>query len=98
MSFEGNWNLKLQSPMGERPATLTVTQEGATLGGSISSDAGNSEISGTSDGDAIEFSSSMEGPMGAITLEFKGTVSGDEATGSVQFGQFGGGSWSGARA
>ena len=40
---------------------------------------------------------SMRGPTGEMKLDFKGTVSGDEISGQVQFGSFGSGTFKGIR-
>ena len=33
MSFEGNWQLTISSPMGERPASLSITETTGNLEG-----------------------------------------------------------------
>ena len=97
MSVEGTWNLKIQSPMGEQPATLELTGDGE-LTGKMSASVGNTDLTGSLDGDAITLKGEMEGQMGKIELDFTGTVDGDEISGDVQFGSFGSGSWSATRA
>jgi len=46
MSVDGNWNLTMSTPMGERNATLTLTSAGGTLTGTQAAD-GNSARSST---------------------------------------------------
>jgi L-seryl-tRNA(Ser) seleniumtransferase len=83
--------------MGEQSATLELTDAGGVLSGSFTAPQGSTEVSGKLDGDAVEFSGTMQGPMGAVELSFSGTLSGDEMSGEVQFGSFGSGSWSATR-
>jgi hypothetical protein len=97
MSVEGNWDLKIQSPMGEQPAKLELTGDSA-LTGKMSASVGNTDLTGSLDGDALTLKGEMEGQMGKIELDFTGTVDGDAISGDVQFGSFGSGSWSAIRA
>ncbi|MDP6607227.1 MAG: hypothetical protein QF664_13380 [Dehalococcoidia bacterium] len=96
MSVEGSWALKISSPMGEQPATLEL-KGSDSLTGSMNASVGNSELTGSLDGDAIEFKGEMDSQMGKIELTFTGTVDGDEMSGSAQFGSFGSGGWTATR-
>ena len=97
MSADGNWRLVVASPIGERPATLSVTTDGSTLKGSQQADGNSTEIfDGTVDGNAVSWKVSIVDPM-PMTLEFKGTIDGDELSGSVTLGAFGDASFSGTR-
>ena len=89
MSFEGNWQLTISSPMGERPATLSITETTGNLEGSLSTGMGTSPIYGYADESSVAFSASVQGPMGAVKLDFTGVVTGDEASGQMQFGSYG---------
>ncbi len=98
MIADGNWSLVVATPMGERPATLSVTTDGSTLKGSQQADGNSAEIfDGTVDGNAVSWKISIVDPM-PMTLEFKGTIDGDELSGSVTLGAFGDASFSGTRA
>ena len=97
MSFDGDWQLTISSPMGERPASLSITETTGNLEGSLTTGMGTSPISGYADESSVAFSASVQGPMGAVKLDFIGTVTGDEASGQMQFGSMGGGPWHGAR-
>lgn len=98
MIADGNWSLVVATPMGERPATLSVTTDGSTLRGSQQAEGNSAEIfDGTIDGNAVSWKISIVDPM-PMTLEFKGTIDGDELSGSVTLGAFGDASFSGTRA
>jgi hypothetical protein len=97
MTADGNWSLVVVTPLGERRGTLSLKTEGTTLTGSQSADGNSAEIfDGSVTGDAISWKVSITDPM-PMTLEFTGTIDGDEVTGSVILGDFGTSSFSGAR-
>jgi hypothetical protein len=97
MTADGNWNLVVSTPMGERLATLSVKTEGGALKGSQMADGNSTEIfDGTVSGNAVSWKVAITDPM-PMTLEFNGTVNGDELSGSVTLGAFGNSSFSGTR-
>ena len=93
MTADGNWNLVVASPLGERRGTLSVKTEGTTLRGQMI-DANSTEI--FDNGDEICWKVNITDPM-PMTLEFTGTINGDELAGSVILGGFGTSSFSGRR-
>ncbi len=97
MSADGNWNLVVATPMGDRPATLSVKTDGSALTGS-QGDGGNSTdiFDGTVNGNEASWKVSITDPM-PMTLEFTGTINGDAISGSVKLGAFGTASFSGTR-
>ena len=98
MTADGNWNLVISTPMGERQATLSVKTEDSTLTGSQMAEGNSAEIfDGAVIGDAISWKVSITDPM-PMTLEFNGTLSGNELNGSVVLGGFGTSTFSGTRA
>ena len=97
MSFDGNWQLTISSPMGERPASLSITETTGNIEGSLTTGMGTSPIYGYADESSVAFSASVQGPMGAVKLDFTGTFTGDEVSGEMQFGSMGSGPWHGAR-
>ena len=83
MTADGNWNLVVSTPMGERRATLSATTDGSTLKGSRIADGNSVEIfDGMVNGNELSWKVSITEPM-PMTLEFNGTVNGDELSGSV---------------
>ena len=98
MAADGNWNLVISTPMGERQATLSVKAEGGTLKGSQTADGNSAQIfDGTVSGDDVAWKVSITDPM-EMTLEFAGKVTGDKIGGSVKLGMFGSSTFSGTRA
>ena len=97
MTTDGNWNLVVETPMGQRRAALSVKSDGAALSGIQTADENTAEIfDGSVDGNAISWKVSITDPM-PMTLEFNGTINGDELSGNVTLGAFGNASFSGAR-
>jgi|SRR5579863_5806522 len=97
MAADGNWNLIISTPMGERQATLSAKTEGRTLKGSQEAEGNSAEIfDGRVDGDAISWKVSITNPM-PMTLEFEATVQGNNLSGTVVLGAFGSSSFSGTR-
>ena len=82
MAADGNWNLVVSTPMGERLATLSLKADGGTLTGSQMADGNTAEIfDGTVNGNQLSWKVSISDPM-PLTLEFNGTVDGNEVAGS----------------
>ena len=97
MTADGNWNLVVSTPMGERRGSLSLKTEGSIVKGSQMADGNSTEIfDGTVNGDEISWKVSITDPM-PMTLEFTGTVDGDEIAGTVKLGEFGNSSFSGSR-
>ena len=98
MSADGNWNLVVSTPMGERQATLSAKTDGGVLKGSQMAEGNSAQIfDGTVNGNAIAWKVSITDPM-PMTLEFTGAVNGNELSGNVKLGNFGSSSFSGVRA
>jgi hypothetical protein len=98
MTADGNWNLVVSTPMGERHGSLSLKTEGTTVKGSQMADGNSTEIfDGAINGNEISWKVSITDPM-PMTLEFTGTIDGDEIAGTVKLGEFGNSSFSGVRA
>ena len=89
MAVDGNWNITMTTPMGERKATLTLKNSGGTLTGTQGADGNSAEIfDGTVSGDDVAWKVSITNPM-PLTLEFTGKVSGDSMSGEMGIGPMG---------
>ena len=90
MTADGNWNLVVSTPMGERHGSLSLKTEGTTVKGSQMAHGNSTEIfDGTVNGIEISWKVSITDPM-PMTLEFTGTVDGDEIAGTVEVDPGGG--------
>jgi hypothetical protein len=98
MAVDGNWNITMSTPMGERNATLAVTSAGGTLTGTQGADGNSGEIfDGAVDGDDVAWKISITNPM-PLTLAFTGKVSGDSMSGEMGIGPMGSFPFTGTRA
>ena len=99
MAVSGTWNVTMNTPMGSRDATLELTASDSDLSGRWSGQQGSTDFSGgKAAGDHAEWTVHVQGPMGAMDLGFAGDVNGDSISGTVQFGAFGSGTFSGTKA
>ena len=98
MAVDGNWNITMSTPMGERKAMLSLKSSGGTLTGTQSADGNSGEIfDGTVNGDDVFWKLSITNPM-PLTLEFTGKVSGDSLNGQMGIGPMGSFPFTGMRA
>jgi ATP-binding cassette subfamily B protein len=98
LAIDGTWRVRVNTPRGPRDGTLELSVNGAVLGGKWNGEMGTQEITGgTVEGRILAWQLKMSGPRGAMALAFKGTVNGDEISGSVEFGSFGGGTFTATR-
>ena len=98
MAVDGSWNLSMQTPMGERKATLVASAQGGKLTGKQSGDGASTEIfDGSVNGNDVSWKISITNPM-PLTLTFSGTVDGNNMTGSADTGMFGSFPFQGTRA
>ena len=98
MAVDGNWNITMSTPMGERQATLTLKNAGGTLTGTQAADGNSGEIfDGSANGDDVAWKIAITDPM-PLTLAFTGKVSGDSMSGEMGIGPMGSFPFTGTRA
>jgi hypothetical protein len=97
MAENGDWNLVIGTPMGDRGTILKLKSAGGVLTGTQADENSTSEIfDGTVSGNDVAWKVTLTTPI-AITLEFKGTIVGDAMTGQANLGAFGTYSFTGKR-
>jgi hypothetical protein len=99
MSSDGTWNLVMQTPIGERKATLVLNNAGTVLTGKLTSEEGKSTdiFDGAVSGGSVGWKAAIKSPM-PLTLEFAGKVDGDTISGTVSASGLGSWGFTGARA
>ena len=98
MSVDGNWNITMSTPMGERQATLSLSANGGTLTGKQAADGNSGDIyEGTTSGDDVSWKIDITDPM-PLTLTYTGKVSGDSMSGEMGIGPMGSFPFTGTRA
>lgn len=98
MSADGNWNVKMDTPMGAQQVTLTLVTDGNKLSGKLVGAQGTMEFTdGTVDGNNLSWTVSLEQPM-PMKIDTTATVDGDSLTGEATLGAFGKAKLTGTRA
>ena len=98
MAVDGNWNIVMSTPMGDRNSTLSVKSAGGTLTGTQAAEGNSTEIfEGTANGDDVSWKIAIDNPM-PLTLEFTGKVAGDSMSGEMGIGPMGSFPFTGKRA
>lgn len=95
--ISGTWELNVESPMGSRASDAIFTQEGGTLGGKMVSPRGEVPLTGTIEGDTVNFGINVNVQGQSLQIDYTGTVTGDTMSGTVVFGSFGDGKWTGKK-
>ena len=93
----GAWSLTVESPMGVRENEAVFVQNGEQLTGVIKGQRGETPLTGTLAGDAIKFGINVTIQGQNLDINYSGTVAGDTMGGTVVFGEFGDGKWTGKR-
>jgi len=89
MPLDGNWNLTMSTPLGERKAILSLTSSDGVLRGRQGVEGSSSEIfDGKVSGDEVAWKVSIKNPM-PLTLAFNGKVFGDTMSGKLGIGPMG---------
>ncbi|MET0194800.1 MAG: hypothetical protein ABW200_15685 [Hyphomicrobiaceae bacterium] len=97
MAADGTWNLVMNTPIGERKATLTLQGSGA-LTGSLAAEGNTTPIlDGQETGNTVSFKAAITNPM-PLTLEFSATIDGAKIAGTVGAGAIGSWPFSGTKA
>ena len=98
MAVDGNWNIVMSTPMGDRNTTLSLKTAGGTLTGTQAAEGDSAEIfDGNANGDDVSWKVSITNPM-PLTLDFTGKVSGDSISGEMGIGPMGSFPFKGTRA
>lgn len=79
-SVDGTWSGEVQGGRGPQPVTLTLKAEGDKLTGTVSGGRGGDVPiqDGTISGNALKFKTRQQGRGGEVTLNWAGTLKGDE--------------------
>jgi hypothetical protein len=88
----------MQTPIGERTSTLTLSEAGGTVSGKLAGEEGNATdiFDGTCAGGVIGFKAAIKNPM-PLTLVFSGKIESDRMAGSVSASGVGSWPFSGRR-
>ncbi len=90
----GKWKLIVELDGNSGTVNFTFKQKGENLTGTYQGAFGEADVTGTIDGDEIEFSFNAQGETKVI---YKGTVDGDEMKGTCDYGGLASGTFMGKR-
>jgi hypothetical protein len=89
MSFDGKYNVTIETPMGQQQGVLTLNQSGDELTGEMTAQGDAAPIkNGKVNGDTAMWDVDIQKPM-PMTLSFEGSKAGEDLSGSVKLGAFG---------
>jgi hypothetical protein len=92
-SIDGNWDVKIVSPQGERTAPISLKQSGETVTGKM----GPYDVTGTIKGSAVTLKYTVKFQDNDLPITMTGTLNGDAMGGKADFGGFAEGEWSGKK-
>lgn len=96
-SVAGAWVLTVKSPVSIADTEAVFVQSGRQLSGRMMEAHGEVPFSGSIDGDVVRFGMSVEVQGKELRIDYAGAVEGDTMHGTVRFGSFGAGTWSGRK-
>lgn len=99
MSFDGTWNITVNSPVGAQKMTFAAATADGTISGPVTAADGTTIqiTNGKVNGDTATWDLAVTKPM-AITLSFTAKLAGDTLSGSAKLGMFGSAKFDGTRA
>jgi hypothetical protein len=85
----GAWDLSITGPEGPVNATATLKQDGEKVTGSIESQAGTAELTGTMKGKTLNMAFTVQTPNGPLDVKVNGDVDGASMKGTIDIGGMG---------
>jgi hypothetical protein len=95
--LSGNWVLTTESQMGAQDSDMVVKQSGNVITGTLTSQMGSVDYTGTVEGGNVAFSFMFNAQGTDLKLDYTGVVEGDTMKGKAVFGSFGEGAFTAKR-
>jgi hypothetical protein len=95
--LSGDWLLTTTSQMGAQDSVMLVKQTGKALAGTMTSQRGSVDYTGSVEGSAVAFSFMLNASGTDLKIDYLGTVQGDTMQGKTLFGSFGEGTFTAKR-
>ncbi len=89
-SIDGNWDVKIVSPQGERVTPVSLKQSGENISGKM----GPYDVTGSIKGTAVTLKYTVKFQDNDLPITMTGTLTGDAMGGKADFGGFAEGDWS----
>ncbi len=94
----GRWNLSVESEAGSGNPTFVFKQEGDKLTGTYSGQLGDAKVTGTVNGETVEFWFEASPSGDKITVKYTGKLQGtNKIKGDIDFGGLGKGTFTGEK-
>ncbi len=87
-TIDGLWKMVLATPMGLQQFTARLAANADLLTGTLQSEMGSQDFTGTIEGNALRWDLKVSKPM-PLTLKYDVRIEGDRLTGKVKMGLFG---------
>jgi len=87
----GDWDMTIDSDQGSLSATMTFKQDGEKVTGSMPTDQITFEFEGTISDNKLELVAEIDAGGAFLEVTLEATVDGNEITGTLDFGGYGGG-------
>jgi hypothetical protein len=94
----GKWDVTFMMAGNPMPASATFTQVGGKVTGTLSSQAGESPVSGSMTGRALKLDFTVQTPQGDLQITMTGDLAADGITGKADLAGVGEAEWSAKRA
>jgi hypothetical protein len=93
----GNWIVTVESQMGSQDTKMTLKQSGGNLAGTMTSQMGSVDFTGTLVGKDVKFGFNVNAQGTDLRIDYIGTTDGTTMSGKAVFGSFGEGTFKGKR-
>ena len=84
----GTWEVSSEGRNGPMTQTLTITQDGGKIKGTLTSPRGDAQFEGTVTGNKVSFTIKRETDNGTFVIEYSATVDGDSMKGAAHSERF----------
>lgn len=97
LDVSGTWDLEVATDAGAGTPTVTFKQDGESLTGRYTGQFGESAVTGTLKGAAIEFAIDVSAEGNSVHVIYSGTVDNGAIKGTVKFGDLANGTFTGKK-
>lgn len=95
--LSGDWVLTTESQMGAQDSDMVVKQSGSALTGTLTSQLGSVDYTGSVEGQNVAFSFMFNAQGTDLKIDYTGVVEGETMKGKAVFGSFGEGTFTAKR-
>jgi len=95
--ISGTWNVTVEIQGNTGTPTFILKQAGEKLTGTYSGMLGDAPVTGTIQGDKVEWSFDAKSDQVSGKITYKGTLTGNTVKGTVSFGDLGSGTFEGVK-